>query len=346
MNGRRRPASPTTVLALVVGVSVGLPGCSRDIGPSPVEGAIFSDLGTFSGLPRSPRAGASDAFWAHWGDGRAELSGYRATVSRYGAPREAELSLIYVTEPHDRRTWIKDDRVEAPNRVEVLKLIRSEHFLTGIYPYSVMASVFAPVEPWGGERFGPIRINLDVQEWCGAVTHRLWPGPSSVRSLRLSYFEWEGETLDEIPIPEGTLYEDALLIQLRELDGVFNDGEVWEGWLFPELWRLRNRGVSVEPERASITRATAERDGVPVHRFRVESEGYWRTIDVESEPPQRILGWENSVGDTAELIGSERLAYWSLNSPGDESYREALGLSPLGLLPSANAGGACAVGPT
>jgi len=57
-------------------------------------------------LPARPHGRATAAFWQHWGDGLAELSGYRATVMRYGAPREAEIVLVYVTEPLDRATLV------------------------------------------------------------------------------------------------------------------------------------------------------------------------------------------------------------------------------------------------
>ncbi len=340
-----RRAPMRSLAAVLAGVLTLLAGCGGDTGPSPVDDAFLTDLAAFTGLPRAPRGGASEAFWAHWGDGRAELSGYRATVTRYGAPREAELSLVYVTEPHDRRTWIKDDRAEGANRVEVLKLLRSEHFLTGIYPYSVMTGVFAPVEDWGVERFHPVRLNLDVQEWCGSVAERLWPGPGRVRALRLSYFDWEGETYTELDIPQGTVFEDALLVQLRELDGPFAGGGDWEGWLHPELWRLRSRGADREPIRATITRDEGERAGVPITRFRLEAGDYWRVYEVERASPRRVLAWETSTGDTAELLSTERLAYWSLNAPGDERYRAELGLSPFGLLPPGNVGAACAVDP-
>ena len=130
----------------------------------------------FTGLAAEPEASASSEFWDHWGDGQAEMSSYGATVQRYGEPREGELVLIYVTEPHDRRRWIKDDDAEAPNRVEVLKLNLSLKFLTGIYPYSVMTSVFSPVDDWGMERFQPAKIGQSFQEWCGHHLHQLWPG--------------------------------------------------------------------------------------------------------------------------------------------------------------------------
>lgn len=296
-----------------------------DLRPSGAE-AVFEDLERFTGLPASPRRGASSEFWDQWGDGRAELSGYHVTLDRYGEPRDAQLSLIYVTEPHDRRTWIKDDEAEEPNRVEVLKLIRSMQFLTGIYPYFVMATTFSPVAAWAEERFHPVRINLDVQEWCGSVAHRVLPGAGRVRSLRLSYFEDEGEVGRELQVPEGTLYEDALLIQLRELDGEFQGGADWNGFLVRGLWSLRAGHRPIEPVPARILRADATRDGVAVTRFRLEAGDYWRTYDVEKAEPRRVLGWETSTGETAEILRTERLPYWTLNRRGDERYRQSLGL--------------------
>ncbi len=336
----RAPRRPTLLLTLV---ALLLAGCGAFDGGAagwPAgEGTLplFDDLERFSGLGEHPRAGASDAFWEAWGDGRAELSGYRMTVTRYGAPRPAELALIYVTEPHDRRSWIKDDGAEGRNRVEVLKLNQNVEFMTGIYPYSVMTSIFAPVEPWFDEPFTPVRVTHAVQEWCGAYSHLVWPAPGRFRSLRLSYFEHEGETLGETRVARGTLYEDALLIQLRELDGPFADGGDWEGELVPELWRLRTGHRGTEPVAARIIRdeGTWDHAGteVAVTRFTLEAGDYRRVFRVERDAPRRILSWETSTGESAELIATERLAYWELNRPGDEAWRERLGLSPRGSLP-------------
>ncbi len=301
------------------------PGAGESLAESGAA-RLFPDLEAFSALPSSPRRNASSEFWEHWGDGQAELSGYRVTLSRYGEPRDATLSLIYVTEPHDRRTWIKDNAVAEPHRVEVLKLIRSMQFMTGIYPYFVMGTTFAPVDAWMDHRFQPVRINLDVQEWCGSVSHRVLPGAGEVRSLRLSYFEDEGETRSELEVGEGTLYEDALLIQLRELDGPFNGGEAWEGPLVRELWSLRSGHREVHAVPATITRSDARRGDVAVTRFRLDTGDYWRTYDIEKSAPRRVLGWETSTGEIAEILQTERLPYWTLNGSGDERYRRSLGL--------------------
>jgi hypothetical protein len=324
-------------LALVV-----IPSCSPgSLGPGdsfPPEGrAVFPDLARVVALPDLPQEGASSGFWEWWGDGRGELSGYRLTLPRYRESREAELALIYVTEPHDRRSWIKDDDARGRDRVEVLKLNSNAFFLAGIYPYAVMTSVFSPVDRYRDEAFQPVRIVHSAQEWCGAYSHMVWPGPDRFRSLRLSYFAGEDERVADVPVDRGTLYEDALLIQLRELDGPFAGGEDWEGWLVPALWRVRAGHGDPGPVQARITRARAVREtadgSVPVTRFTVTAGEYRRVLDVEVDHPRRIMGWTASDGEEAELLASERLPYWQLNRLGDESWREVLGLSSRGIIP-------------
>jgi hypothetical protein len=299
-------------------------GCAA---PTPQPPA--SDLRTRAvasvGLPDTPAAGASSAFWQAWGDGNAEMSSYRAVSSRYGAPREAELVLIYVTEPLDRATLVKDDAAERP--VNVLKLNVSEKFDTGVYPYSVMTSVFAPVDAYRAERFQPVKLTLTAQEWCGHVFRGVWPGEAGFRSALYSYFASEGEADQQVDAPPGTLYEDALLIQLRELDGPFAGGDDWSGHLVPALWQQRRTHEALSAVPATITRADARRDGTPVTRFTLAYDGYTRTYDVEQSAPRRVLGWQTSLGDRAELEATDRLPYWQLNAPGDESARARFGLS-------------------
>lgn len=323
-----------------------------DVGDPAEAPARIGPGAELTGIPAEPEGSASSAFWDHWGDGRAELDSYRAVVPRYGERRRGELVLIYVTEPHDRRTWIKDDGAEAPDRVEVLKLNSSLKFLTGIYPYSVMTSVFSPVADWGTERFQPVKIGHSVQEWCGHYFHQVWPGRELQRSLRMSYFPSEGEVLTQTAVPEGTLYEDALLIQLRELDGGFAGGGDWEGWMVPSLWNVRRGVADGAPVRAAIRRESVEAgsdsssDTAAVTRFTLSYGDYTRRYDVEAAPPRRILGWTTSVGDTVRLVRTRRLPYWTQNDPEGRAFREELGLSPTssGIPPRTSTTGAGAPG--
>jgi hypothetical protein len=47
---------------------------------------------------------------------------------------------------------------------------------------------------------------------------------------------------------------------------------------------------------------------------------------IEDHYPHRIIRWEMLPDVKAELTGSERLQYWSLNRNGNESYLKKLGL--------------------
>jgi hypothetical protein len=280
-------------------------------------------------LPEEPKAGASSQFWDHWGDGKAELAGYEGEVSRYDELRDASMVLIYVTEPHDRRTWIKDDSVAEEQRVNVLKLNRALKFQTGIYPYSVMTSVFSPVSDWGMRRFQPTKVTLTSQEWCGQVFTGMWPLEERFRFEIRSYFASEGDEQRFVQTEGGTLYQDALPIQLRELDGPFNDGEDWQGKLVPSLWHSRKAHTEVEPVDATIERTDADLGGTEVTRFVLRYDDVEITYDIEKSYPHRLLRWKHSNGGHLRLVKSSRLAYWKLNGLGDESYRKELGLEPI-----------------
>lgn len=275
-----------------------------------------------------PTGGASAAFWKAWGDGKAELSGYRVTTSRYGAPREARAVLIFVTEPMDRRVWVKDDAGDVPaaDRVNVMKLNVALTFQTGIYPYSVMTSVYAPVDGAVPDRFTPAKVTLSAQEWCGSVFHKLIARPGAFASDLHSYFHAEGDRQSEVSVAAGTLYEDALLIQLRELDGPFAGGKDWSGSIVPSLWSSRKAHTPLASVTGTIRRTDAMRDGTPVTRFTVVLGGVTKTIDVEKALPHRVLGWTTSDGESASILKTARLPYWQLHNPGDETYLEQLGL--------------------
>ena len=313
--------------SLTVTAAALLLSCATGPSERPDEGA--RGLAGRPPFPARASTWASRGFWDRWGDGRAEMSGYRGVVSRYGELRPAELVLIFVTEPHDRETLIKDDDAPRERRVPMLKLNESLKFVTGVYPYSVMTSVFAPVDGYFAERFAPAKITLSAQEWCGHVFHGIWPGRDRFFAHGLSYFASEGEGSGDTETPEGTLYEDGLLIQLRELDGPFLGGRAeWEGPMLPTLWRNRRAHQPLRVEHTRITRADAEREGVAVTRFTIRQGDYQRVIDVERAEPRRILGWTTSEGERFDILRTARLPYWELNQNGEESHRRDLGFDP------------------
>jgi hypothetical protein len=278
-------------------------------------------------------AAQSQAFWSHWGDGRAELSGYRLQQPRYGSPRPGTAVLIYVTEDFSDSLRVKADPGKHPasDVYPVLKLNAVRDFQTGIYDYNVMTSTFARVAPG----WPVVKVSFSSQEWCGHVWHQLLPRGGSLAGLSHSYFDGEADGTEKLAMPEGGVMEDALPILVRGWTGEYlpRGGSRTVPFL-PSLLRARlaheplawgRATISVAAEPSSVT--------VPAGRFDVVSwtvapaeGGPATTYQVEVASPHRLVGWSAADGEQAEMLGSDRLAYWKLNGPGGEESLKALGL--------------------
>ena len=81
---------------------------------------------------RGAQTGAVD-FYAHWADGKAEISSYEVVQPRYGELRQGYGVMIFVTESLHRQTFIKADppTPEEPTQFYALKLNHILNFTTG-----------------------------------------------------------------------------------------------------------------------------------------------------------------------------------------------------------------------
>jgi hypothetical protein len=278
-------------------------------------------------------AASADDFWTYWGDGRAELDGYRLTQPRYGAKREGTAVLVYVTEDFSDSLRVKADPGKHPasDVFPVLKLNAVRDFQTGIYDYNVLTSVFTRVGPG----FPLAKVSFSSQEWCGHVYHQLVPRAGRVQGVFHSYFDGEADGKDDLALPDGGIFEDALPVLVRGLGGLpfLKEGERRSVPFLPSLLRSRLEHRPLAWGQASLARAAETTEiTVPAGRFRVitytvaESGGRTVTYQVESAPPQRLVRWAADDGEEAVLLGSTREAYWKLNGPGGESHLKALGL--------------------
>lgn len=274
----------------------------------------------------------ADEFWDHWGDGKAELSGYRLVQPRYGASRTGTAVLIFVTEDFSDSARVKADPGKHPaaDVYPVLKLNAVRKFQTGIYDYSVLASTFARV----AEGFPVAKISLSSQEWCGHVYHQLLPRGGAVESTSHSYFDGEADQALTLAMPAGGIFEDALPILLRGLVKPYLDpGATRRVPFLPSLWRARLDHKPLEWTMATVARAAGEEViGVPAGRLRTQKwtvaidGGRTLTFHFESQRPHRLVRWATNAGDEMSLLRTKRLAYWELNSPAGEAYLRELGL--------------------
>ena len=303
-------------------------------------------LACWPGQGRGQEAGAGERspaygqpFWDHWGDGQAELAGYDLTTVRYGEPRRGTAVAIFVTEPFREAERVKAEQA-GPGAFQVLKLNLAQDFQTGIYDYHLMTSAFVAVEPAAGLPAGaPVKVSFSAQEWCGHVYQQALFGPDGADLTLHSYFEGEADREDELAGGPG-LTEDALPVWARGL--AWPEVAPGETATVPVLTSLERSRLAHRPaawEEAELSRSADTRQvTVPAGTFEVEEaratirgatgERTW-IFQVEKAHPHRIVAWETSDGERAELLGADRLAYWKLNAPGGEKYLERLGLPSL-----------------
>jgi hypothetical protein len=264
-------------------------------------------------------------FGDYWYQGEAELTSYRLEQARYGEIHSGHAVLVFVTEPFSADQQVKLDDPRSPNAVNVLKLNFTRKFVTGIYPYSTMTSVFAPVD--GG---APIKLTATVQEWCGHVFQQLNRTDEGYRAQLFSYFESEGDRTFTVPTE---VTEDALWTQIRLDPSALPIGSLE---VVPGLTHLR---FVHRPTRAESAVATLE-EGPPGSRiYRVRYEGIGRELSIrfDAEFPWAIEEWTETVssgfGPSARSLTTrgtrmERIksAYWNQNGVVDRDSRQRLGL--------------------
>jgi hypothetical protein len=149
-----------------------------------------------------------------------------------------------------------------------------------------------------------------------------------------SYFDGEADQARSIPIPADALSGDAILLWARGLAApLVRPGERREISFAQSLETSRLAHRPVEVVRATLSREAAHaRVTVPAGTFDVErctveiAGGQTWKIAVEAAEPHRIVEWETSDGQKAELLGSDRLEYWKLHGEGQESFLARLGL--------------------
>ena len=277
------------------------------------------------------QVGAVD-FYAHWADGKAELSSYEVIQPRYGALRQGYGVMIFVTESLHRQTFIKvDSPTSEADQFYALKLNHILQFTTGIYDYSVMTSVFSQV---AGEQhpFELRRISFSAQEWCGQVFDEALFSGGQINGHISSYFASEGRGTYQLKQPEHFASEDHLLIRIRELQGPFMAlGEVREVEVLPSFWQLRQAHQPHATTDGRIHKVAEEQietaaGALASVRWELHIGQRQRTLWTETTYPHRILRWEDSDGARGELMRTMRVPYWQLQASADEVYRRELGI--------------------
>ncbi len=103
-----------------------------------------------------------------------------------------------------------DEPDNTTDKMRVLKMNMTKQFVTGIYPYSMMLSVFTPVSKDGNEK--TVKADCSSQEWCGHTFSQLKLSGNKYNWQLHSYFEKEGEQNKKM---DAALMEDEIWNRIR-----------------------------------------------------------------------------------------------------------------------------------
>jgi len=274
----------------------------------------------------------SPQFKKYWYAGEAEISRYDLKQVRYGEVHEGDAVMIFVTENFLADEQVKDEGWPSEGKSEsILKLNLTKKFITGIYPYSVMTSVFTPVD----KRKTPSwKVTASTQEWCGQTYMQLNFRDNGFEGLHHSYFQKEGDSTFRL---ESALLEDEIWTLIRLGASDLPTGEIE---IVPALTHLRMAHQTASIENATATLGEVEglsESGSPLKAYEVAYAGSGRKIRIvfESNFPFSIERWSETHpgrrGDEPLVTEAVRthtikLDYWNRNGSEDIGLRDGLGL--------------------
>jgi len=273
----------------------------------------------------------------YWHQGLAEISRFDLLQVRYGKIYRGEAILIFVKEEFLPLRQVKyDGQPSDETPVTILKHITTRDFITGLYPYSVMTSVFSR---FSGERLGPYKVTATTQDWCGQTFMQINERANTMDVLYGSYFQNEGD--QQLRLPSGLL-EDGIWNMIRT-----NPASLPVGRLecFPSLHCVQLRIKEFQPHAAEASlRRTLDlallTDSIMVYTLSYVDVPRVFSVTFEAAWPHRILAWEETED---RLNGRSREAtpllrtrgvrshtimddYWNHASPSDSARRAQLGL--------------------
>jgi hypothetical protein len=269
-----------------------------------------------------PLAGnpASDDFRKYWYQGKGELTRYSLEQARYGEIHKGDAVLIYVTEPFLTDKQVKLDSGKSPSAVSVLKLNLTKKFYTGIYPYSLMTSIFSPVD---FQKQRTLKVSSSTQEWCGHTYSQLNFRNNAYHALLHSYFQDEA---DQDLNLKGTWLEDEIWTRIRLAPETLPVGDLE---MIPALQFVRLGHVDLKVEPATAAR---KRDG-KMEIYTVQYKNLKRTLTIRFDAtfPYAIQSWEEKMPDglttRAVKTNSILLDYWNKHNVADAPFRKKLGLN-------------------
>ncbi len=270
----------------------------------------------------------------YWYQGKAEINRYVLEQNRYRDVHPGEAVLIFVTEDFRTDIQVKSEGKNSGPAVSTLKLNAIRRFPTGLYDYSIMTSVFTPVE---GDEKRTMKVSMSSQDWCGQSFMQLNLVKDQYEVQLRSYFESEGDQNFELG---AAVLEDELFNRIRIQPDALPKGdfEILPSAFISRLMHLEYQAVAAKGQVKAYS--GSEFEGENLLLYQVEMPSLKRNLKIvfENQSPYRIVGWLDSYPSAfdgkirstkAVLDRSIQSAYWRENRLSDQEKRAELGLSGM-----------------
>lgn len=267
-------------------------------------------------------------FNAYWYQGAAEVNRYDLQQSRYGEIHKGDAILIFVTEDFRSDKQVKYEEGDRTNVVSILKLNFIRKFLTGIYPYSMMTSVFTPIDI----NKPTLKVSTSSQEWCGHAYSQLNLQDGKYKGELRSYFQNEGDQKFKL---KQAILEDEIWGKIRLQPNALPVGEID---IIPSTQYLRLVHKDFDIEKAFAKKSKYENSELSKQKlvkYTIKYQSINRTLEIvyEAAFPHKILAWEEKVNDGSSSLSTKATLthtimdpYWQHNGVRDRAIRGKLGL--------------------
>jgi len=264
-------------------------------------------------IPKHPK------FNSYWNKGKAEITSYALTQSRYGEIHQGTAINIFVTEQFLPKKQVKADTQNKTN-ISILKLNSTKKFVTGIYPYSLMTSTFSPIV--GSQK--AIKISFSSQEWCGNTFVQLNNRAQFEIDFR-SYFEKNADK--ELLLKKNTLENELWnLLRINPKKLPIGNMDIIPSF---EFLALNHQKI-----KAYKAKAILKEDG-DFMMYSVDYPTLKRevTIKATKEFPFIIESWTETTTKNGKKLTTKATriktiltAYWNKNGVADTEERKSLGM--------------------
>ena len=293
---------------------------------------LFSIIGCTEIHSQNMVSPDSKEFKAYWYDGKAELTRYQLEQARYGEVHKGDAVLIFVTEDFWTDKQVKYESGKRTDKVvPILKLNFTRKFFTGIYPYSMISSIFSPID----ERQPTLKVTTSSQEWCGHTFSQLNLKNNKYQGKLFSYFQDEGDRDFSV---NKALLEDEIWTKIRLNPAGLPTGAIQ---LIPnsQFLRLRHQETGVENAAASLEDfQDAALSDKPLKKYRIDYKDFKRVLEITFEAtfPYTIVAWEEQTESgfqNPQILTTRGIRTHSVNSPywGQHSLEDAKLRKELGL---------------